>query len=391
MKKKIQRSKQPRFTESAERGGHPLITFEKNSLPDQPRTITAKSRSSGTTLLADFGEVIQIIEVARNGVFQQANIGMLDLYWDVGQYISRKLETAVWGDGVVLQLARHLSRTRPDIKGFDRANLFRMRQFHETYRHDTKVVPLARQLSWTHNLRIMGRCKTPEEREFYLRLAVSERWSKRDLERQLKVALFERAVLNPPQIAAALRAAHPTAGEVFRDSYLLEFLDLPEVHSESELQRGLVSNLRKFLIELGSDFCFISEQKHLSVGGQDYFLDLLFFHRGLNCLVVIELKIEEFEPGHLGKLEFYLEAVDRTLRKPHENASIGLLLCASKNAEIVEYALSRSLSPALIAEYQTQLPDRTILQRKLHEFYLQLSPSEDSAPAKPAPKQRSQH
>jgi predicted nuclease of restriction endonuclease-like (RecB) superfamily len=322
-----------------------------------------------STLEASFVEVVDLIQQARQGVFQAVNTALIDLYWRVGEYISRKLESAAWGEGVVDQLASYIAREHPDIKGFTRASLFRMRQFYETYQGDQKVAPLVRQLSWSHNLLILGRCKRPEEREFYLRLCAGERWGRRELQRQLAGALFERTVLSPPKVSPLVRQLYPLVPAVFKDAYLLDFLDLPEVHSEEDLQRALVANLRKFLLELGSDFTFVGEQFRLQVGGRDFFLDLLFFHRGLNCLVAIDLKVDEFQPEHLGKLEFYLEALDRDVRKPHERPTLGVLLCASKDREVVEYALSRSLSPALIAEYQTHLPDKKLLQAKLHEFY----------------------
>ena len=165
---------------------------------------------------------------------------------------------------------------------------------------------------------------------------------------------------------------------MFRDAYMLEFLDLPSDHGETDLHKGLLARLKDFLIELGRDFCFVGSERPLQVGGRDFALDLLFFHRGLNCLVAIELKVGRFEPEYLGKLNFYLEALDRDERKPHENPAIGVLLCASKDDEVVEYALNRSLSPALIAEYQVQLPDKQLLQAKLHEFYaLNLAQSEE--------------
>jgi predicted nuclease of restriction endonuclease-like (RecB) superfamily len=287
----------------------------------------------------------------------------------VGAYISQKLEQAEWGDGVVAQLANYLALTQPGLRGFTRPNLFRMRQFYEAYRHDQKVSPLVRQLPWTHNLIILSQSKRPEEREFYLRLAIQEKWSKRELERQFKTALFERSVLNPAKVTPVVSQSHPTALEVFRDAYLVEFLNLPEGHAEADLHQGLLQHLKIFLIELGRDFCFVGSEYPLQVGGRDFALDLLFFHRGLNCLVAFELKVGRFEPEYLGKLSFYLEALDRNERKPHENPAIGVLLCASKDDEVVEYALNRSLSPALIAEYQTQLPDKQLLQAKLHEFY----------------------
>ena len=164
---------------------------------------------------------------------------------------------------------------------------------------------------------------------------------------------------------------------------MVEFLNLPDKHSEAALHQGLLAQLKMFLIELGCDFCFVGSEYPIQVGGRDFALDLLFFHRGLNCLVAIELKVDRFEPEYLGKLNFYLEALDRDARKPHENPAIGLLLCASKDSEVVEYALSRSLSPALIAEYQTQLPDKQLLAAKLHEFYgLNASEQANVRPAK---------
>jgi predicted nuclease of restriction endonuclease-like (RecB) superfamily len=189
------------------------------------------------------------------------------------------------------------------------------------------------------------------------------------LERQFRLGAFEHAVLDAPKLSAALREMHGQAGGVFKDAYAVEFLDLQVSHSEADLHRGLLSQLRAFLAELGRDFCFVGSEFPLQVGGRDFALDLLFFHRGLNCLVAFELKVDRFEPEHLGKLNFYLEALDRDVRKPHENPAIGVLLCASRDNEVVEYALSRTLSPALVAQYKTQLPDKRLLAAKLHEFY----------------------
>jgi predicted nuclease of restriction endonuclease-like (RecB) superfamily len=341
----------------------------KKSGSSKGELIVSGAAVSGPALQASFVEVVDLIHKARQRAFQAVNTELIDLYWRIGEYISRKLETAAWGEGVVEQLAEFIARQHPDLKGYTRASLFRTRQFYEVYRSDEKVAPLVRQLSWSHNLMILSRCKRPEEREVYLRLAIQERWGRRELERQLAGALFERAILAPAKVSAVLRQLHPLAQTVFKDAYLLDFLNLPEEHSELELQQALVANLRKFLLELGADFTFVGEQFRVQVGGRDFFLDLLFFHRGLNALVAFELKVEEFQPEHLGKLAFYLEALDRDVRKPHENPSIGVLLCATKNHQVVEYALSRFLSPALVAEYQTHLPDKKLLQAKLHEFY----------------------
>ncbi len=316
-----------------------------------------------------FAEVVEMIQSARGRALAAVNTELVDLYYRVGEYISRKLETATWGEGVVDALACYIERRQPNLRGFTRRNLFRMRQFFEAYSKNTKVSALLTQLPWTHHLLILGRSKRAEEREFYIKLAAQERWSSRQLERQLDSALFERAVLNPPKVSAALRESRPGAEAAFRDSYIVEFLELPDSHREADLHKSLLRNMSRFLAEMGRDFCFAGSQVPLQVGGSDFALDLLFFHRGLACLVAVELKIGAFKPEHLGKLEFYLEALDRDVRKPHEGPSIGVLLCASKDNEVVEYALSRSLSPALIAEYQTRLPDKNLLQAKLHEFY----------------------
>jgi predicted nuclease of restriction endonuclease-like (RecB) superfamily len=317
----------------------------------------------------DFAEVIQLIETARKRAYQAINKTLIELYWQVGEYISHKLKAAEWGDGVVDQLAQHLALTQPNLRRFTRRNLFRMRQFYETYQEDKKVSALLTQLPWTHNLIILSQSKRSEEREFYLKMAIQEKWSSRELERQFNTALFERVVLNPVKVSSAVTQTHPEALNIFKDSYLVEFLDLPGSHSEADLHQGLLVKLKQFLLELGRDFCFVGSEYPIQVGKRDFARDLLFFHRGLNALVAIELKVGRFEPEYLSKLSFYQEVLDRDHRKSHENPAIGVLLCASKDQEVVEYALSRSLSPALIAEYQTQLPDKKLLQAKLHEFY----------------------
>ena len=354
-----------------------------------PKAGTTSSRvvnrpHSTDSVESSFAEVVGLIEQARQRAYQAVNSELVGLYWRIGEYISDKLAAAVWGEGVVDSLAQHLARTMPGQRGFTRRNLFRMRQFFEAYSTaDKKVTALLTQLPWTHNLIILTQSKRPEEREFYLRLAVQERWTSRELERQYSLGTFERAVLSPAKVSAALTQMHGAdAGSAFKDAYSVEFLDLQAGHTEADLHSGLLGQLRTFLIELGRDFCFVGSEFPVQVGGRDFALDLLFFHRGLNCLVAIELKVDRFEPEHLGKLNFYLEALDRDVRKAHENPAIGVLLCASKESEVVEYALSRTLSPALVAQYKTQLPDKQMLAAKLHEFYASNVPA---AEAKPAP------
>ena len=339
-----------------------------------------------------FAEVVKLIHAARQRAYQAVNTELIELYWNIGKYLHHKIESDGWAKGTVVQLGAYIAQREPGLRGFSPQNLWRMRQFFELYRDDSKLSPLARVLPWTHNLIIISQSKRPEEREFYLRMAAQQRWGKRELEAQFRRGAFERAVLNPPKLSTALRVLHPHAENFFKDSYSFEFLALPSDHSELDLHRSLVQNLGRFLTELGRDFCYIGSEYPVQVGNQDFALDLLFFHRGLNCLVAIELKVTAFEPEHLGKLNFYLEALDRDHRKPHENPAIGVLLCASKDSEVVEYALSRTLSPAMVAEYQTQLPDKKLLAAKLHEFYAlnlaQAEPERDAERAMTRPTKR---
>lgn len=358
----------------------------KKRAEDKPKTAVVEV-AAGVPIEAGFAEVVDLIQSARQRAVQAVNTALIDLYWRVGEYLHHKIEADGWAKGTVVRLAAYIARREPGIRGFSPQNLWRMRQFFEAYRAEPRLSTLLRELSWSSNLHILTRSKRPEEREFYLRMATRNRWPVREVERQINGALFERAVLNPPKVSTALRQLHPHAEAHFKDAYLLEFLGLPANHSEADLHRSLIGNLGRFLTELGRDFCYIGSEYPVQVGGQDFALDLLFFHRGLNCLLAIELKVTEFRPEHLGKLNFYLEALDRDARKPHENPAIGVLLCATKDAEVVEYALSRSLSAALIAEYQTQLPDKRLLQAKLHEFYSLNAPElPDAAPAARAPR-----
>lgn len=317
----------------------------------------------------DFTEVIQLINAAKQRANRAVNSELINLYWNVGEYVSNKIKMDAWGKATVASLTESIRLHHPGLHGFSAQNIWRMRQFFDAYCDSPILSTLLRELPWSAHLHILSRTKQPEEREFYLRLAKQEQWSVREVARQIDNQLFARTVLNPAKVSTALREMHPGANTFFKDSYFLEFLGLPQEHTEGDLHRGLLNKLGRFLTELGSDFCFVSSEFPLQVGGQDFALDLLFYHRNLNCLVAIELKVISFQPEHLGKLNFYLEALDRDHRKPHENPAIGVLLCASKNDEVVEYALSRSLSPAMIAEYQTQLPDKKLLQAKLHEFF----------------------
>ncbi|MDD3877138.1 MAG: PDDEXK nuclease domain-containing protein [Bacteroidales bacterium] len=324
-----------------------------------------------------FNDIILLIKDARYKAFKAVNTHLIDLYWEIGCYISNRTVTEGWGKSTVQELAAFIARQEPDLKGFSDKNLWRMKQFYETYKDTPKLSPLVREISWTHNLIILSKTQSAEEREYYLHLCFAEKFTKRELERQINASLYERTMIGNQKLSALLREFPAQTENVFKETYVLDFLNLPEPHFEADLQKQLISQMKKFIIELGKDFLFMDDEFRLQVGNKDFTADLLFYHRGLQCLVAFELKTIEFEPEHLGKINFYLEALDRDVKKPHENPSIGILLCKTKNEEVVEYALSRSLSPTLISQYTTVLPDKKLLRAKLNEFYELYSNSEN--------------
>ncbi len=316
-----------------------------------------------------FEEIALFVQKAKNDALKLVNKALINLYWQVGEYISLKMQKAEWGESVVTELANFLAEKYPDLQGFSDKNLWRMKQFFELYSQNEKLSPLVREIAWTSNLLIMSKTKTIEEKEFYIRLCLQERYSKRELEKQLQSAFYERTILNPAKISPIAREIYPTIEKYFLDNYAVDFLNLDNNYSEFEFQKAITSNLKDFILAFGKDFIFIGEEYKVQVGNQDFYIDLLFFHRELSCLVAFELKIDDFKPEHLGQINFYLEALDRDVKKQHENPSVGIILCKSKDNEVVEYALSRSLSPTLVAEYTTKLIDKNLLQQKLHELF----------------------
>ncbi len=316
-----------------------------------------------------FSDIIELIKRSRNNAIKAVNSELIDLYWNIGEYISKKVELSEWGQSVVKELSQYIQSNEPDIKGFSDKNLWRMKQFYETYKGFPKISTLLREISWSHNLAVFSRCKTIEEQEFYIKLTKQENYSFRELERQISSSLFERTMIGNLKLSTALRETNTDIANTFKDSYVFDFLNLPETFNESDLQKGLVQQMKNFILELGRDFLFISEEYKVQVGTSDFYIDLLFFHRGLQCLVAFELKADKFKPEHLGQLNFYLEALDRDVKRQNENPSIGILLCKDKDSEVVEYALSRSLSPTMVSEYKTQLPDKKLLQQKLHQLF----------------------
>lgn len=322
-------------------------------------------------LIKKFDEIINLIEVARNNALKKVNEELIMLYWNVGRYISEKVNSAKWGDSIIDQLADFIKSNYPQIKGFNRRGLYRMKKFYETYKdNDIEFVStVLTQISWSNHLHILSKTKKFEEKEFYLRLCIKEKYSARELERQIDSAYFERYVLSISKILPTTSNFNKNTRNAFLDTYILEFLDLPDKISESDLRKAIIKNLKNFILEIGKDFTFVGEEYKVQVSNKDFYIDLLFYHRNLSCLVAFELKINEFKPEYIGKMNFYLEALDRDIKKSHENPSVGIILCKDKDDDIVEYALSRNLTPTLVADYNTKLIDKKLLQQKLHELF----------------------
>ena len=368
----------------------------------------------------EFEQVVILIEEARNRAFSKVNAELVLLYFNVGNIVSDKVAVGVWGENTVGELAKYIALKLPELSGFNRRGIYRMMQFFEAYSatsecfllwatiQNQKVSPAATlnsisgnteeaivsqmatqlqnidnqpkkfvsavltQISWTNHLEIFSAVKIAEQRLFYMMMCIKEKWTKLELRRQIQSAVFERTMLSNP-IVTTLRTQLPQ--DLFKDPYIFEFLDLPDGHSESDLEKALILNLQKFILEIGKGFTYMGNQYRLQVGNKDYYTDLLFYHRDLQCLVLFELKIQEFEPEFLGKLNFYLEALDRDVKRPFENNSVGVLLCKGKDTEVVEYAMARNTSPAMIADYETKLIPKNVLAKKLHQLVEQLSES----------------
>ena len=315
-----------------------------------------------------FKKIVDIIESAKERAYRKVNEELILMYRDIGEYISVQSENAEYGDAFVQKLADFFATNYPELKGFNRRGLYRMKQFYELYKDNEKVSTLLTQLNWSNHLKIMSACKTMEERIFYMSMCVKEKYSARELARQIDSGYYERYMLSQKPLTPAIEESKRATGNVFLDNYVLDFLDVPETVSERDLQKSIIRNLKDFILEIGKDFTFIGEEYRVQVGKHDYYIDLLFYNRGLSCLVAFELKIGEFKPEYVGKINLYLEALDREVKKDNENPSVGVILCASKDDEVVEFALSRSLSPTMVSEYNLKLIDKKLLQKKLKEY-----------------------
>lgn len=298
-------------------------------------------------------EVKERVRSAQYAALKAVNTELVGLYWDIGRMIVERQEKAGWGRSVVENLAADLRSEFPGVGGFSASNLWRMKGFFETYQEVEKLAPLVREISWSHNIVIMERCSDHLEREFYIRMTRKFGWSRNVLVHQIDNQSYEKSLLGQTNfdqtLTPKLRAQAKLA---VKDEYTFDFLELGEEHSERELERALIARIEDFLRAMGGMFAFMGSQYRLEVDDKEFFIDLLLFHRRLRCLVAIELKVGEFLPEFVGKMQFYLTALDRQVRQEDENASIGIILCKEKNRTIVEYALHNSRKPIGVATYK---------------------------------------
>ena len=318
-----------------------------------------------------FNEIAQMIEFRRNNAYKKVNEELISLYWDFGQYISEKVNDSNWGSKIVDKLEEFMKREYPGLKGFNKRGIYRMKQFYETYKDNAIVSPMVTQISWTNNLLILSGTKTMEEKEFYIRMCIKNNYTKRELDRQINSGYFQRYMLSDGkanQSVIKVEGEEDYPNTRILDTYSLEFLDLPNEYSESDLKKAVISNMKNFILEIGKDFTYVGEEYRVQVGNEDFYIDLLFYNRALSCLVAFELKIGKFRPEYISKMDFYLEALDRQEKKENENPSVGVILCASKDEKVVEYAMSRSLSPTMVSEYTLKLIDKKLLENKLKEI-----------------------
>jgi len=324
-------------------------------------------------------DIKQRIRSHQLQAMRAVNKELVALYWAIGKTIHLKQADLGWGKAVVERLAKDLQAEFPGRNGFSAQNLWLMRQFYVEYSKNEKLQPLVGEISWSKNLLVMGRCKDELEREFYLRATARFGWTKAVLQHQLDNKSYEKYLLGQTSFDETFpESVRTQAILAVKDQYSFDFLGLAEEHSERELERALIQNLRNFLIEMGENFAFIGNQHRLEIGGQEFFVDLLLFHRRLRCLVAVELKVCDFKPEHKGKMEFYLEVLDSHTRIEGENPPVGIIICRSKNKTIVEYALrtasrpigvaSYAIVPELPENYRGQLPSPEAIAERLQAW-----------------------
>ena len=364
-----------------------------------------------------FGEVIDIILRHKSRASKAVNEELLLTAWHVGGYVSAKLKSEEWGSKVVTQLSEYIRSQRPDIKGYSRRSIYNMVMFYEEYSSETFAMTVEKYLNrefvqipsaqieashskpssgraiivqpettqivqpkigqmpkilglttLSNHVEILCRCKSDEERIFYILYANKEHLSYKEMQRCISNQTFTTLLGSKENMSKGLLKTYPDASFMFKDTLFVDFLDLPKKYSESRLRNGLLEHMKQFILELGKDFIFMDQEYRLNIGASTFKADLLFFHRGLQALVAVELKKTKFHPRDLGQLEFYLEALDRDVKRSNENPSIGIILCPEADRVVVEYAMSRSMSPTMIAEYKRILIPQERMQEKLNEF-----------------------
>lgn len=364
---------------------------------------------------AQFAEVIDIIQQHKSHASQVVNNEILLTAWCVGKYVSEKLKTEEWGSKVVCQLSEYIRSNHPEIKGFSRSSIYNMVMFYDEYssksfknavekylgsqivqpaitQFDNNVSEPSNNImkptmnkqivqmasgqfpkilfltTLSNHYDILGRCRNFEERLFYILYAHKERLSHKELQRAITTQTYETLLSDKNNMSKGLLETYPNSPIMFKDTYFIDFLNLPKRHSEKRLKNGLLEHMKQFILELGKDFIFMDQEYCLNVGASSFKADLLFFHRGLQALVAVELKKTKFHPRDLGQLEFYLEALDRDVKRSNENPSIGIILCPDADKVVVEYAMSRSMSPTMVAEYKRILIPQEKMQQQLKEF-----------------------
>jgi predicted nuclease of restriction endonuclease-like (RecB) superfamily len=299
------------------------------------------------------------IRQAQYDALRVVNKGTIGLYWDIGKDIIQKQKELGWGKSVVRKLSEDLQKEFPGVPGFSVQNIWYMRQFYSEYHNNPKLQPLVGEISWTKHLVIMAACKSDDERLFYIEMTRKFGWTKNVLIHQVETDAYKRHINGQTNFDKALPDNIKSQAKLaVKDEYMFGFAELGEGYAESELEHGLMNNMRKFLLEMGGDFCFIGNQYRLEVEGDEFFVDLLLFHRQLRCLVAIELKVGKFIPEHAGKMNFYLSVLNDKKRLEHENPPIGIIICKDKNRTVVEYAMKDMSKPIGVATYniQTKLP-----------------------------------
>ena len=360
----------------------------------------------------EFTEVVNIIVLHRSKASRTINEQSLLCAWYVGGFVSKKLKKEEWGSKVVSQLSEYIRSKHPDIKGFSKRNLYNMVMFYDEYSSETFAATIRKYMTdkfvqsetaqigleqenaiivqsgtaqfvqlqtgqmpniltlttLTNHIEILCRCKSVEERLFYILYAHKEQLLVRELQRCISNQTYSALLSDKTNLSKGLLETYPNSPMMFKDTYFVDFLNLPKKHSESKLKHGLIEHMKQFILELGKDFIFMDQEYRLNVGASSFKADLLFFHRGLQALVAVELKKSRFHPRDLGQLEFYLEALDRDVKRSNENPSIGIILCPDADKVVVEYAMSRSMSPTMIAEYKRILIPQEQMQQQLKEF-----------------------